>query len=68
MSDVTTHSFTVTGMTCGHCEQTVVQAVKQLDSEAQVTIDRTQNSVKVQSTQTRDAVASAIAEEGYSVV
>jgi copper chaperone len=68
MSDVTTHSFTVTGMTCGHCEKTVVQAVKQLDSEAQVTIDRTQNSVKVQSTQTRDAVASAIAEEGYSVV
>lgn len=68
MSDVTTHSFTVTGMTCGHCEKTVVQAVKQLDPEAQVTIDRTQNSVKVQSTQTRDAVASAIAEEGYSVV
>jgi copper chaperone len=67
MSDVTTHTFTVTGMTCGHCEKAVVQAVKQLDPQAQVTADRTQNKVEVNSTQPREAVAAAIAEEGYAV-
>jgi copper chaperone len=68
MSDVRTHTFTVTGMTCGHCEKAVVQAVKQLDPLAQVIADRTQNKVEVQSVQPRDAVATAIAEEGYAVV
>ncbi len=67
MSDVITHTFTVTGMTCGHCEKTVVQAVKQLDPQAQVTADRTQNKVDVQSSQPREALAAAIAEEGYAV-
>lgn len=67
MSDATTHTFTVTGMTCGHCEKAVVQAVKQLDPQAQVTADRTQNKVEVNSTQPREALAAAIAEEGYAV-
>lgn len=67
MSDATTHTFTVTGMTCGHCEKAVVQAVKQLDPQAQVTADRTQNKVDVHSSQPREALAAAIAEEGYAV-
>jgi copper chaperone len=61
------HQFTVTGMTCGHCEKSVVQAVKLLDPQAQVQADRTQNQVVVHSTQSRDALAAAIAEEGYTV-
>ena len=32
------HTFTVTGMTCGHCEKAVTRAVKQLDPQAEVTI------------------------------
>lgn len=60
-------TFTVTGMTCGHCEKAVVQAVKQLDPQAQVTADRTQNKVDVHSSQPREALAAAIAEEGYAV-
>ena len=67
MSDATSHTFTVTGMTCGHCEKAVVQAVKQLDPQAQVTADRTQNKVDVHSSQPREALAAAIAEEGYAV-
>lgn len=67
MSDATTHTFTVTGMTCGHCEKAVVQAIKQLDPQAQVTADRTQNKVDVYSSQPREALAAAIAEEGYAV-
>lgn len=65
MSD--TQTFTVTGMTCGHCEKAVVQAIQQLDPQAQVQVDRSANRVQVQSSQPRDAVAQAIREEGYAV-
>ncbi len=60
-------TFTVTGMTCGHCEKAVERAVKQLDPQAEVKADRTQNLVQVTSTQPREALARAIAEEGYAV-
>lgn len=59
--------FTVTGMTCEHCEKAVVRAVHQLDRTAEVQADRTQNRVEVDSEQPRDALARAIAEEGYTV-
>ncbi|MBE2263517.1 MAG: heavy-metal-associated domain-containing protein [Burkholderiaceae bacterium] len=60
-------SFTVTGMTCGHCEKAVTQALQQLDPQAEVRIDRASNKVEVNSEQPRDALARAIAEEGYAV-
>jgi copper chaperone len=59
--------FTVTGMTCGHCEMAVKRAIQQLDGGAQVRIDRAHNQVEVQSTQPRQAIAEAIREEGYAV-
>ncbi len=61
------HTFTVTGMTCGHCEKSVVQAVKLLDPQAEVKADRTANQVVVSSHQTPAALMAAIAEEGYAV-
>jgi len=61
-------TFNVQGMTCGHCEKAVTQAVQSLDPQAQVKIDRPAGKVEVQSTQPRDAIAKAIAEEGYEVV
>ena len=60
-------TFTVTGMTCGHCEKAVTRAVKQVDPQAEVTIDRAVNLVEVQSDQPRELLAKAIAEEGYTV-
>ena len=60
-------TFTVTGMTCGHCEMAVQRALKKVDPQAEVKIDRTQNRVDVQSEQPRDTLARAIAEEGYEV-
>lgn len=60
-------TFTVTGMTCGHCEKSVTRALKQLDPQAEVKIDRSQNRVEVESQQPRDALARAIADEGYAV-
>ena len=60
-------TFTVTGMTCGHCEKAVTRALKQVDPQAEVTIDRTANKVQVQSDQARELLGQAIAEEGYAV-
>ena len=60
-------TFTVTGMTCGHCEKAVTQAIRSLDPQARVTIDRTQNRVDVESSQPREALAAVITEEGYQV-
>ena len=59
--------FSVQGMTCGHCEKAVTTAIKLVDPQAQVAIDRTQNRVEVTTTQPRDTLAAAIREEGYQV-
>jgi copper chaperone len=60
-------SFQVQGMTCGHCERAVTQAVKQVDPQAQVRIDRASALVEVQSQAPREQLAKAIADQGYSV-
>ena len=60
-------TFTVTGMTCGHCEKAVTRALKQVDPQAEITIDRTANRVDIQSDRVREVLRQAIAEEGYAV-
>lgn len=60
-------TFSVQGMTCGHCERSVAQAIKQLDPKAEVAIDRPAGQVRVSSEQARSAIAQAIAAEGYTV-
>lgn len=64
---MTTQTFTVQGMTCGHCERAVQTAIKTLDPQAEVRIDRAQNLVEVNTAQPREALAAAIREEGYNV-
>ena len=61
------HLFTVTGMTCGHCEKAVTAAIVRLDPQALVEIERSANKVQVQSEQSHEALAQAIVEEGYVV-
>ena len=61
------YTLQVEGMTCGHCERAVTQAVQQIDPAATVRIDRAQNRVEIESTQPREALAAAIADEGYTV-
>ena len=60
-----TQRFQVTGMTCGHCEKAVIQAIQQVDADAQVRIDRAANLVEVQSAADAAALRAAIVEEGY---
>ncbi len=57
--------FQVSGMSCGHCEQAVTQAVQTLDPEAQVTVDLATGHVDVHSRQSRDAILLAIDNAGY---
>jgi copper chaperone len=54
-------------MTCGHCEKAVTKALLSLDAQAKVVIDRTHNTVQVDSEKPRKALAQAIADEGYRV-
>ena len=61
------YTLQVEGMTCGHCERAVTQAVQQVDPAAQVRIARASGKVDVDSTAPRDTLAHAIAEEGYTV-
>lgn len=60
-------TFHVQGMTCDHCNRAVTTAIKTLDPQADVRIDRALGQVEVSTTQPREAVAAAIREEGYSV-
>ena len=60
-------TFTVEGMTCGHCEKAVTKAILSLDAQAKVVIDRTHNNLQVDSEKSREALAQAIADEGYRV-
>ena len=61
--------FTVTGMSCGHCERAIVQSLRQLDPHAVVQASHTTQPVRVEhTTHTAEALAAAITEEGYTVV
>ncbi|MEJ7930263.1 cation transporter [Ramlibacter sp. AN1015] len=60
-------TFDVQGMTCGHCERAVTQAVKDLDPKAEVRIDRAAGKVEVDTAAERESVAQAITAEGYAV-
>lgn len=59
--------FTVIGMSCGHCERAITQAIHALDPQAQVHIDRNAQQVQVQSDLARQALAQAITSEGYAL-
>lgn len=60
--------FEVTGMTCGHCERAVLQALHGVDAAAQVDIDRAACRVTVsETTASRQTLAQAMRDEGYTV-
>lgn len=57
--------FKVPDMTCGHCQAAVTQAVKSVDPQAQVEVDLSSHTVKVQTQQPREAIARALSEADY---
>ncbi|MDI2131170.1 cation transporter [Yinghuangia seranimata] len=62
-------SFTVTGMTCGHCVGSVTSAIGALPGVTGVEVDLPTGKVAVTGTESLadDAVAAAVAEAGYEV-
>ncbi len=64
-------TFTVTGMTCGHCEARVNKAVADLDGVARVDASAANDSVEVTlrrgAALDRDTIAKTIQEAGYLV-
>ena len=68
MSNETT-TFTVSGMTCGHCVAAVTEEVSRLDNVRGVEIDLPTGTVTVHSTGPVDPVAfaAAVDEAGYEV-
>lgn len=68
MSDTTSITFSVPGMTCGHCEAAVKQEVGAVAGVTGVDVDLETKDVVVTGTALdRDAIVAAIDEAGYDV-
>lgn len=64
-----TKNYTVTGMTCGHCEMSVKEEVGDIAGVTGVTADHATGAVTVSGEGfTDEQVAAAIAEAGYELV
>jgi Copper chaperone len=67
-SDITSITFSVPGMTCGHCEAAVKQEVGAVPGVTGVEVDLETKDVVVTGTSLdRDALVAAIDEAGYDV-
>ena len=66
---MTTSTYTVTGMTCGHCVQAVTEEVSRIDGVTGVDVDLASGRVTVHAAGPVDdaAFAAAVDEAGYSV-
>ncbi|MBW0270933.1 cation-transporting ATPase [Nocardia sp. MH4] len=64
-----TTTYTVTGMTCGHCVSSVKQEIGKIDGVTSVDVDLASGLVKVDSTNelTESEVAAAVDEAGYAL-
>ena len=57
--------LTLPDMTCGHCVKSVTGTIKMLDADAQVQCDLSTHTVRIETTQSAERVAQALAEQGY---
>ena len=69
MTTTVAQKFTVTGMTCSHCERAVTAEVSKLDGVTRVAVDLATGTVITESVETLplDAVAAAVDEAGYEL-
>jgi copper chaperone len=63
-------TYTVQGMTCGHCVSSVTEEVGQIDGVRTVDVDLASGKVTVVSDEpvTEDAVRAAVTEAGYELI
>lgn len=64
-----TQTYTVTGMTCGHCVQSVTEEVSAIPGVEQVDVTLETGEVKITAAAEidREKVEAAVADAGYSV-
>jgi len=65
----TNASYTVTGMTCGHCVASVTEEVSEIEGVRDVAVDLDSGRLTFDSDQpvSRDAVETAVREAGYAL-
>ena len=63
----TTSTYTVTGMTCGHCVASVTEEVGALDGVESVDVQLEGGQLTVVGDVSADAVKAAVEEAGYEV-
>jgi copper chaperone len=65
----TTNTYTVEGMTCGHCVAAVTEELAKLDGVSHVDVDLASGSVTIESNHPLDSVdvAAAVDEAGYTI-
>ncbi|MGN6753813.1 MAG: heavy-metal-associated domain-containing protein [Intrasporangium sp.] len=63
-------TFTVSGMTCGHCERAVTEEIGAVTGVGSVIVDLATGAVTVTATEPVDRadVAAAVAEAGYTLL
>ena len=66
---MSTQTFTVTGMTCGHCVASVTEEVSEIPGVSDVEVVLASGELTVTSEQpvTEDAVRAAVEEAGYQL-
>ncbi len=65
---MSTTTYTVNGMTCGHCELSVKEEISEISGVTDVTADHTTGAVAVSGEGfSDDQVAAAVAEAGYEL-
>ena len=65
----TTNTYTVEGMTCGHCVAAVADELSKLDGVSHVDVDLASGRVTIESNQPLDSadVVAAVDEAGYTI-
>lgn len=58
-------TITVEGMSCGHCEQSVTEALEGVTGVESATADRERSSATVEGTADASALVEAVREAGY---
>jgi copper chaperone len=58
--------LTLPTMTCGHCVKTVTETVRRIDPSARVEADLPTHRVRIDTTEPRERLEAALAEEGYA--
>ncbi|WP_254538796.1 heavy-metal-associated domain-containing protein [Halomarina litorea] len=59
-------TITVEGMTCGHCEQTVEEALREASGVTDVTVDREAEQASIEGDADATALVQAVEDAGYT--